>query len=154
VLICCNCSHLTHPVFMFITLSFLSLLHLCCILLPPVHPFNSLSSRTTYVSRHQKGKPCWILVEQEMMGWQWHQLNHMQIICTSLQTDNWYASTSALGFCRPPPSQQRQSTVLFNRPIFRSLACCRVTCYHVIIHDFILAALSLLMLFLRYSEIL
>ena len=153
MLICCNCSHLTHPVFMFITLSFLSLLHLCCILLPPVHPFNSLSSRTTYVSRHQKGKPCWILVEQEMMGWQWHQLNHMQIICTSLQTDNWYASTSALGFCRPP-SQQRESTVLFNRPIFRSLACCCVTCYHVIIHDFILAALSLLMLFLRYSEIL
>jgi len=22
------------------------------------------------------------------MGWQWHQLDHMQIICTSLQTDN------------------------------------------------------------------
>jgi len=31
-----------------------------------------------------------------MMGWQWHQLNHMQIICTSIQTDN-DAST-------PPPS--------------------------------------------------
>ena len=27
-----------------------------------------------------------------MMGWQWHQLDHMQIICTSLQTDN-HAST-------------------------------------------------------------
>jgi len=23
-----------------------------------------------------------------MIGWQWHQLDHMQIICTSLQTDN------------------------------------------------------------------
>ena len=23
-----------------------------------------------------------------MMGWQWNQLDHMQIICTSLQTDN------------------------------------------------------------------
>jgi len=23
-----------------------------------------------------------------MMGWQWHQLDHVQIICTSLQTDN------------------------------------------------------------------
>jgi len=23
-----------------------------------------------------------------MMGWQWHQLDHMQIICISLQTDN------------------------------------------------------------------
>jgi len=28
-----------------------------------------------------------------MMGWQWHQLDHMQIIYTSLQTDN-HASTS------------------------------------------------------------
>jgi len=49
------------------------------------------------VSRHQKGKPLWILLEQEMMGWQWHQLDHMQIICTSLQTDN-DASTSPLRF--------------------------------------------------------
>jgi len=27
------------------------------------------------------------------MGWQWHQLDHMQVICTSLQTDN-HASTT------------------------------------------------------------
>jgi len=54
-------------------------------------------SRTTWVSRHQKGKPFWILLEQEMMGWQWHQLDHMQIICTSLQTDN-HTSTSPLRF--------------------------------------------------------
>ena len=26
-------------------------------------------------------------MKQEMMGWLWHQLDHMQIICTSLQTD-------------------------------------------------------------------
>jgi len=32
-----------------------------------------------------------------MMGWQWHQLDHMQIICTSLQTDN-HASTSPASF--------------------------------------------------------
>ena len=45
-----------------------------------------------------------------MMGWQWHQLNHMQIICTSLWTDN-NASTSPLSFlqagcpsCRPTNS--------------------------------------------------
>jgi len=25
-----------------------------------------------------------------MMGWQWHQLDHMQIIYTLLQTDNHY----------------------------------------------------------------
>jgi len=36
-------------------------------------------------------------MKQEMMGWQWHQLDHMQIICTSLQTDN-HASTSSLSF--------------------------------------------------------
>jgi len=52
-------------------------------------------SRTTWVSRHQKAKPFWILLEQEMMGWQWHQLDHMQIICILLQTDN-HASTSPL----------------------------------------------------------
>jgi len=52
-----------------------------------LHPFNGLSSSTTWVSQHQKGKPFRILLEQEMMGWQWHQLDRdMQIICTSLQT--------------------------------------------------------------------
>jgi len=29
-------------------------------------------------------KPVWILMKQEMMGWQWHQLVHMEIICTLL----------------------------------------------------------------------
>jgi len=38
-------------------------------------------------------------MQQEMMGWQWHQLDHEQIICTSLQTDN-HASTSSLNFYR------------------------------------------------------
>ena len=38
------------------------------------------------------------------MGWQWHQLDHMQIICTLLQTDN-YASTSPL-FLLPDPQSQ------------------------------------------------
>jgi len=71
---------------------------ICALLLPlPLHPFNSLFSRTTWVSQHQKGKPFWILLEQEMMGWQWHQLDHMQIIYTLLQTDN-CASTSPLKF--------------------------------------------------------
>jgi len=35
-----------------------------------------------------------------MMGWQWYHLDHMQIICTSLQTDN-HDSTSPLSFYRP-----------------------------------------------------
>jgi len=33
-------------------------------------PFNGLFSRTNWVSQHQKGKPFWILMKQEMMGWQ------------------------------------------------------------------------------------
>jgi len=37
-----------------------------------LHPFNGLFSRATWVSRHQKGKLFWILMKQEMMGWQWH----------------------------------------------------------------------------------
>jgi len=53
-------------------------------------------SRTTWISRHQK-KPFWILMKQEMMEWQWHQLDHLQIICTSCQTDN-HASNSSLNF--------------------------------------------------------
>jgi len=48
-----------------------------------------------------------------MMGRQWHQLDHMQIICTSVQTDN-HAITSPLTFYRPDAlpalNQQRQST--------------------------------------------
>jgi len=56
----------------------------------------------------------WILLEQEMTGWQWHQMDYMQIICTSLQTDN-HASTSPLKFfyrpdALPAANQQRQST--------------------------------------------
>jgi len=62
-----------------------------------LRPFNGLFFRTTWVSRHQEGKSFRILLEQETMGWQWHQLDHMQIIYTSLQTDN-DASTSPLSF--------------------------------------------------------
>jgi len=42
-----------------------------------------------------------------MTGRQWHQLDHMLIIYTSLQTDN-HASTSSLSF--PLPNQLHQST--------------------------------------------
>jgi len=44
-----------------------------------------------------------------MVGWQWHQLDHMQIICTSLQTDN-HASTSSLSFYRPDALPAAQPT--------------------------------------------
>jgi len=57
-----------------------------------------------------------------MMGWQWHQLDHIQIICTSLQTDNYATTvphhtvfTGRLPFL--PPNQQRQSTEGINKKI-------------------------------------
>jgi len=62
------------------------------------HPFNGLFSRTTWVRYStRKVKPIWTLTKQEMTGWQWHQLEPVQIICTLLQTDN-HASTSSLNF--------------------------------------------------------
>jgi len=42
----------------------------------------------------------WILMKQGMLGWQWHQLNHVQMICTLLQTDN-HTSTSLVNFYMP-----------------------------------------------------
>jgi len=50
-------------------------------------------------------------MKQEMMAWQWHQLDHMQIICTLLQTDN-HAIASSLNFCyRPDALPDAQPTV-------------------------------------------
>jgi len=66
-------------------------------------------STTTWVSQHQKGKPFWILLEQEMMEWRWQQLDNMQIVCTSLQTDN-HASTSPFSFYRPDALPAAQPT--------------------------------------------
>jgi len=45
-----------------------------------LQPFYDPLSGTTQMSRYQKD-----FAEADMMGWQWHQLNHMQAICTSLQ---------------------------------------------------------------------
>ena len=74
-----------------------------------LHPFNGLFSRTTWVSQHQKCRPFCVLLEQEMMRWQWHQLDHMHMIRTSLQTDN-HASTSTLSFYRPDAFPAAQPT--------------------------------------------
>jgi len=76
-------------------------------------PFNGLFSRTTWVSRYQKGKTNLDFTGARDSEWQWHQLGHMQV-CTSLQTDN-HASTPPLCFFTGrmpflPPNQQRQST--------------------------------------------
>ena len=52
-----------------------------------LQPFNGLFSRTTWVSRYQKGKTNLDFTEARDSEWQCHQLGHMQV-CTSLQTDN------------------------------------------------------------------
>jgi len=59
-------------------------------------PFNGLYSRTTWVSRYQKGKTNVDFNGARDSEWQWHQLGHMHV-CTSLQTDN-HASTPPLCF--------------------------------------------------------
>ena len=73
------------------------------------HPCNGPFSRTTQVSRYQKGKTNLDFTVARDSEWQWHQLGHMQD-CTLLQTDN-HASTPPLSFlqagcpsCRPTNS--------------------------------------------------
>jgi len=44
------------------------------------------------------------------LGWQWHQLDRMQTICTSLQTDN-HTNTSSLNFYRLDALPGVQQTV-------------------------------------------
>ena len=51
------------------------------------------------ISRYQKSKTSLDLNgvrDDGVLGWQWHQLDHMHTICTSLQTDN--HNTSSLCF--------------------------------------------------------
>jgi len=59
-------------------------------------PFNGLFSRTTSVSRYQKGEINLDFTGARDSEWQWHQLGHMQV-CTSLQTDN-HTNTPPLSF--------------------------------------------------------
>ena len=73
-----------------------------------LQPFNGLFSRTTWVSRYQKGKTNLDFTGARDSEWQWHQLGHMQV-CTLLQTDN-HASTPPLGFYRPDALPAAQST--------------------------------------------
>jgi len=61
-----------------------------------LQPFNGLFSRTTWVSRYEKGKTNLDFTGPRDSEWQWHQLGHMQVF-TSLQTDN-HASTPPLSF--------------------------------------------------------
>ena len=46
------------------------------LLLLLLQPFNGLFSRTTWVSRYQKGKTSLDFTEARDSEWQWHQLGH------------------------------------------------------------------------------
>jgi len=78
-----------------------------------LYTFNGLFSRITWASRYQKGKTSLILNEARddgVLGWQRHQLDHMQTICTSLQTDN-HINTSSINFYTPDALPEAQPTV-------------------------------------------
>ena len=76
-------------------------------------PFNGVFSRTTWVSRYQKGKTSLDLnqaIDDGVLGMQQHQLDHMQTVCTSLQTDS-HTNTSSLNFYRQDALPDAQPTV-------------------------------------------
>ena len=57
------------------------------LLLLLLQQFNSLFSTTIWFSQYQKGKASLDLnleTDDGVLGWQRHQLDHMQTICTSL----------------------------------------------------------------------
>jgi len=75
--------------------------------------FIGLFSRTTWVSQYQKGKTSLYSNDARddgVLRWQWRQLDHMETICTSLQTDN-HTNTSSLNFYRPDALPDAQPTV-------------------------------------------
>jgi len=76
-------------------------------------PRNGLFSRTTWVSWYQNGKTSLDLNEATddgVWGRQWHQLDRMQKICTSLQIDN-HINNSTLNCYRPDALPDAQPTV-------------------------------------------
>ena len=52
------------------------------------HRLTALFSGTTRVSRYQKGKTNLDFTEAKDSEWQWHQLGHVQVYTSSLQTNN------------------------------------------------------------------
>jgi len=58
-----------------------------------------------------KTKIVWILMKQKMKGWQWHQLEHMQVLCSLIQSDNHASSSSLKILYRPDALPDAQPTV-------------------------------------------
>jgi len=78
-----------------------------------LHPFNSLFSEATWVSQYQNVKTSLDLNESRddgVLGWQWHQLDHMQTICSMLQADN-HTNNLSLNFLQVRCSSDTQPTV-------------------------------------------
>ena len=73
------------------------------------HPFNGSFSRTTRVSRYQKGKTNLDFTIARDSEWQWRQLGHMQV-CVSLQTDNHAITPQLKFFYRPDALPAAQPT--------------------------------------------
>ena len=92
------------------------------LLLLLLHPFNGCLSWTSLVSGYQKGRNNLNLYLNEsrddgVWGWEWHQLNHIQTMCTSLQRDD-HINTSSVNFlqagrssCRPTNSVKALKTL-------------------------------------------
>jgi len=82
-----------------------------------LHPFNDLFSKTSWVSWYQKGKTSQDFNEARddmVFGMPWpHQLDHVQTMCTSLQTDN-QTNTTSLNFYRPDALPDAQPTISKN----------------------------------------
>ena len=84
------------------------------------HPFNGHFSRILWVNRYQKVKPIWILMKHDTMEWQWHQIDHMQMICTSLETDNRVNHNHIIQFFyRPDALLDAQPTVSKQQPLIQ-----------------------------------
>ena len=82
------------------------------------HTFNGPFSRTTQVSRYQKGKTNLDFTEARDSEWQWHQLEHMQV-CTSLQTDK-KTKTKMLYFVKGKSYASDQISIFFSKIAFSS----------------------------------
>jgi len=71
----------------------------CCHygVIPHTHTRLTALFRDNRVSRYQKGKTNMDFTEARDSGWQWHQLDHMQV-CPLLQTDNHTSTPTLLCF--------------------------------------------------------
>jgi len=90
----------------------------------------SQTSRTTQVSRYEKGKINLDFTGARDSECQWHQLGHMQV-CTSLQTDNHVSNPPLIQVVvsnkqKKEDKRVKRSTVSSYE--FGSLKCCQNMC--------------------------